>query len=230
VELLNGDYDNYYDRDETSLKAFRLISAGNAEEARQFAESEEYRNMLKRLTESDRDYEMSWMMSCAVHYAAALQAGVSSYTCLSLLRTLLQKRSSLSKASDYRNAMKLEFISFADLAAKAKRKAYSSTVTNAMRYIDDRLLTDIRLQEIADYCGYSPTTITHAFRKETGLSVREYIKIQKIKKACRLLKETGMKSSEAANYLGYASHSHFCRQFKEVTGMTPHQYRDHCPF
>ena len=226
-ELINADYDNYYDRDETSLKAIRLITRGNMEEALRFAESDEYKRMLLRLTENSEDYEISYLMSCAVHYAAALQAGISNYTCLSMLKSFMQKRSSLSRASDYRNALKQEFLAFTDLVSRSKRKTYSKTVSSALRFIDDRLLSEIKMSELAQYCGCSPTTITHAFHKETGMSLTQYIKTEKIDKACQLLKETNMKSSEIAVHLGYASHSYFCRQFRQVKGMTPHQYKEH---
>ena len=225
-EILNTDYDNYYDRNETSLKAIRLISGGDAEAVEEFVLSDEYTEMLMKLTENIDDSEMSYLMSCAVHYAAALQSGVSSRACLSVLKSMMEKRSSLIKASDYRNAMKQELLAFTHLVSEAKKKKYSSAITAALRYIDDRLLDEIDLNDLAKYCGYSTSTLTHVFRKETGTTIQKYIRSQKVSIACRLLKETKMKSNEIADYLGYASRSYFCEQFRSVKGMTPLQYRE----
>ena len=70
------------------------------------------------------------------------------------------------------------------------------------------------------------TYLSKLFRKETGLSISEYIRNKKIEEAMALLRYSEKTSIEIATDLGFSSHSYFISVFKKVCGMTPKEYRN----
>ena len=64
------------------------------------------------------------------------------------------------------------------------------------------------------------------FKKETGMTLSQYIQEQKIGKAKSLLKSTDRSILEIATYLGFSSQGYFQNVFKKLTGMTPKDYRN----
>ncbi|MDE7094409.1 MAG: AraC family transcriptional regulator, partial [Oscillospiraceae bacterium] len=61
--------------------------------------------------------------------------------------------------------------------------------------------------------------------EETGLSLTDFILKEKTEEAKRLLCYSGKSLLNIGNYLGFSSQSHFCRVFKEITGITPKEYQ-----
>ncbi|WP_167015888.1 two-component regulator propeller domain-containing protein [Chitinophaga sp. Cy-1792] len=58
----------------------------------------------------------------------------------------------------------------------------------------------------------------------TGLSIHEFIKIQRLRKACVLLKDKDMNISEVAYSVGYNDRKYFSKEFKKFFGINPTEY------
>ncbi|MFO8087922.1 MAG: AraC family transcriptional regulator [Bacteroidales bacterium] len=67
--------------------------------------------------------------------------------------------------------------------------------------------------------------LSRLFSSKEGITIEKYIILQKIEKAKELLIYNRQTISEIAYTLGYSSVSHISRQFREVTGMTPSEFR-----
>ena len=72
----------------------------------------------------------------------------------------------------------------------------------------------------------SRSYLSTKFKKETGMTLSQYIQEQKIEKAKSLLKTTDRSILEIATYLGFSSQGYFQNVFKKLTGMTPKEYRN----
>ena len=59
-----------------------------------------------------------------------------------------------------------------------------------------------------------------------GISIRAYMRQQKIDMAKNLLRFSDYSMIDIANRLSFSSQSHFIQQFREVEGITPKKYRD----
>ena len=79
--------------------------------------------------------------------------------------------------------------------------------------------------DIYRIAGFSAPVVIDRFKRYTGKTVVEYLKMIKINNACDMLKNTETSILEISNILGYASLSHFNRVFKEYIGITPALYR-----
>ena len=67
--------------------------------------------------------------------------------------------------------------------------------------------------------------VNREFKKQTGLSLMEYIQLYRIYQAKRLLKETSLSITEVAGKCGYNTQSYFGEVFRKCTGVSPNEYR-----
>ncbi len=115
---------------------------------------------------------------------------------------------------------------FANEVCLYKRFCTGSRVVNqCMRYIYEHVQEKIDLAALTRICGYSPSRLQHLFRQYAGMSVTDYIRREKIEKACLLLRHTEMPCALIGQKLAFASQSHFIRQFQREKGITPAKYR-----
>ena len=104
-------------------------------------------------------------------------------------------------------------------------KNYSKVIRDTISYIRDHLTETIKIEQLAEVAFLSRSQLSVRFHTETGMTITEYIRMQKIKKAQEFLTSTDKTPIEISTYLGFSSQSHFQKVFKEVTGMTPKEYR-----
>lgn len=102
----------------------------------------------------------------------------------------------------------------------------SKPIVTCIDYIYAHIKERITIEDLAQYTGLSASYLSRLFKKETGISVSDYVREKKIEKAQHLLKFCDYSLIEVANYLSFSSQSHFIQLFKEFTGMTPKKYRD----
>jgi AraC family transcriptional regulator len=88
-------------------------------------------------------------------------------------------------------------------------------------YIDENLLKDIRVKELADVVGLSSSQFGRAFKASTGVTPYRWVIEQRISRAKRLMTMGGKSLSLVANLVGFANQSHFTKAFRHVTGTTP---------
>ena len=94
-----------------------------------------------------------------------------------------------------------------------------------MDYIEQHLADKVRAADLARAAGYDESHLTRRFKRETGLSVTNYVKFAKIERAEVLLDSTGMSVQDIAAALGFTTRSYFIQCFREVTGRTPTEWR-----
>lgn len=107
-----------------------------------------------------------------------------------------------------------------------RNQGTSKPIITCIDYIYAHITERITIEELAEYTNLSASYLSRLFKKETGVSVSDYVREKKIEKAQHLLKYCDYSLIEIANYLSFSSQSHFIQLFKEFTGMTPKKYRD----
>ncbi len=107
-----------------------------------------------------------------------------------------------------------------------RKPGTSKPVINCIDYIYAHIKERITIETLAEYTGLTASYLSRLFKKETGVSVSDYVREKKIEKAQHLLKFCDYSLVEIANYLSFSSQSHFIQLFKDFTGMTPKKYRD----
>ena len=98
-------------------------------------------------------------------------------------------------------------------------------VIKVAEYIQNNIEQDIRREDIAAEMFFSKTYISRLFKRETGVTLKEYIVTAKMQKARELLKATRLPVGVVAAKVGYDNFSHFTQVYKHVYGITPTEER-----
>lgn len=94
-----------------------------------------------------------------------------------------------------------------------------------LQYIQENLDQVISLEALADLVYMTPPSVSRFFRERMGLSLSQYIAAERMELARKLLIKLDKPVYEIAGLCGYNSDSHFCKVFKEHTGISPYQYK-----
>lgn len=101
-----------------------------------------------------------------------------------------------------------------------------SLILEAVKYVDQHLHEEIRLDEVASVCYVTSNHFCGLFKKVTGKPLFQYVNEQRIRKACQELKTSDKKILTIASETGFRSLHYFSRIFRKVTGTTPGQWRE----
>ena len=99
------------------------------------------------------------------------------------------------------------------------------TIHRIIQYIRKNYQEKLTLAKIAHEFYISPYYLSRMFKQVTGLTLTEYLNNTRIKAAQQLLLSTGMPISAISEQVGFESHTHFCRVFKQFTHLSPMQYK-----
>lgn len=102
---------------------------------------------------------------------------------------------------------------------------YSKEVKTAIEYIRRNLSIQLNIKTVAEAAFTAPSTLTRNFRRETGMSIGEYVDFLIFREAEKLLKSTDMSALEISERLGFCDQFYFSRKFSEKYGTSPSKYR-----
>ncbi|CAA0092928.1 HTH-type transcriptional activator RhaS [Starkeya nomas] len=120
------------------------------------------------------------------------------------------------------------FIDFLRSSPRAgrKRSALASwQLRRVIDYIDAHCADAIRLEELAQLVGLSSSYFSHAFKAATGVPPHQWQTDARLKRAQRLLLDTGMSLTEVAVATGFCDQAHFTRVFRQNLGAPPAAWR-----
>ncbi|MEZ4445863.1 MAG: helix-turn-helix transcriptional regulator [Polyangiaceae bacterium] len=82
----------------------------------------------------------------------------------------------------------------------------------------------LSVERIARRVAMSPSHFAHRFRDILRVSPMQFVRHLRMQKARELLIVDGRAAAEVAEEVGYASPSHFSRDFKSAFGAPPRAY------
>lgn len=92
-------------------------------------------------------------------------------------------------------------------------------------YIHSHYNEELSIEYLASIVYLSPDYLSKLFKKNTGISLYQYIRQFRMKKASELLLTTTKKVIDIGNETGYPNYSYFCQSFREYYGISPDKYR-----
>ena len=107
----------------------------------------------------------------------------------------------------------------------APRTAGAGRFERMVETIAQRCLSAPTVGEIAKEAGLTRAYATRLFRRETGMTMHEYITRQRISHAQRLLATSDRGVLDIMGECGYKSPTRFYAAFRRYAGGTPAQYR-----
>lgn len=105
-------------------------------------------------------------------------------------------------------------------------KESDSVVDKVKQYVKENIgVHKLTRDEIANYVFLNPDYLTRVFKKQTGMSISDYLQHERIEHAKQLLIKTDMSVSEIALDSGYSNFSYFSTLFKKITKLNPVDFR-----
>ncbi|WP_447640946.1 MULTISPECIES: hybrid sensor histidine kinase/response regulator transcription factor [Chitinophagaceae] len=105
------------------------------------------------------------------------------------------------------------------------RKQDAEFLQQLRLFIDEHLENpDLGVQMLAKEYNMSAPVLYKKLQALTGSTIHEFIKIQKLHKACQLLKDGVHNITEIAYMVGYSDRKYFSKEFKKYFGVNPSDY------
>ena len=138
--------------------------------------------------------------------------------------------------TDYPNKQRLLNIKLDELFIKLKRytdqpipEQLSTDLVSGLRWLREKTFLTLdqkhTVQSLANKVGLSESRFFAVYKSLFGISPIDDIINAKIDTAKNLLLGSDQKISHIAKALGYSDTTHFIRQFKSRTGVSPTKYR-----
>lgn len=132
----------------------------------------------------------------------------------------------ISNAVDENESNPYLYISFLfELLYRTSRsEVKENKLSEAKRYIKYNYMMKINVEKISSMFGFERSYLYRLFKKEYGISVKEYIIEVRMDKAKELLK-SGSSVAEVAELVGYSDEFAFSKAFKKYLGISPLSFK-----
>jgi len=105
------------------------------------------------------------------------------------------------------------------------RKCYKVKVDKIREYLINNLEDNVTNAQLSEKFDITMTLMKKCFKCMNGIPINAFIRNEKMKLAADLLKNTKHSVTEIAGKVGYNNSSKFSAAFKNITGMSPIEYR-----
>jgi AraC-like DNA-binding protein len=92
-------------------------------------------------------------------------------------------------------------------------------------YIQKHFSEHIVLERLAEEANCTPQHLCAFFKEITGIPPIQYLIGYRVERARMMLRDTTKSVTEVCLDCGFENVSYFIRRFKQLTGMTPREYR-----
>ena len=211
---------------------YDAIAEGNIEEVKKMLVNPENVTMYERpefgrlSNDFLRNIRYHFVVATALITRLCVEKGLErelAYTLSDLYINKMDSEINAKKILSLYNELLLDFTQ--KMAELPKQKVYSIQIVKAMEYIYKHRNERLTVQAVADSLHINRSYLSSLFIKETGTSISNFIRSEKIKAAANMLKFSEYSYSDIAEYFGFASQSHFIQCFKKQMGLSPKEYR-----
>ncbi|MBS4219657.1 helix-turn-helix domain-containing protein [Bacillus sp. FJAT-49711] len=157
---------------------------------------------------------------------AALEGGVPSEEAYTISDLYIQKLEEINDMNDIIQLRNNAILDFTERVAKYKIHSYSKPILLCQRYIQKHLYEDISIGKLAELVKLNASYVSQLFKKEAGITLKDYIIRSRVEEAQKLLALTDYTITEIYSLLNFYDQSYFSKVFKKYSGLTPKQYRE----
>ncbi len=203
-----------------------LIRQGDSESLQQFLMREIHGTAGNLSKEQLRNQKNIFVVSTTLVSRAAIEGGLPEEEALSMSDRFIRHSEELFNPEPL---AKLQYQMVMDYAKAVhelvNEKPLTPLIASLVTYIHQHLSLPLSLESLSTHFHLSRNNLASKFKNEMGLTISQYIMNEKMRKAKWLLAYTDKSLEEIAEYLGFASQSHFQTRFKSDAGLTPMAYR-----
>lgn len=153
----------------------------------------------------------------------ALRLGAADYLLKPIEYGVLEQ---LLLALEKKIALREKAMDLTELVDDLTERSQVEVVDQVKQLITENLsLGTLQREELANMVHISPGYLSRVFKKETGVSLSDYIVSKRISVAKQLLVKTNLPITTIAERVGISYASYFTKLFKEKVNITPQEYR-----
>jgi len=115
---------------------------------------------------------------------------------------------------------------FSKLLLIAGQQDDGNSIAAALNYINAHLSGPLTVEILAEQVNLSSSAFSRRFRELTGKSPYQFVKETRLERARELLLERRLGVGDVSVAVGYASQSHFTKEFRARFETTPREYAD----
>ncbi len=219
------DRNKVYHAEQTLLN---LVREGNLHYKELLADiASAYNGKQKLARNSLQHAKLSQVVIIALASRAAIEGGVSPeivYPRQDAYIRDVENASGAPAITEIGYAMLDDFIHLVHM--NNTKRTYSKPITSCCDYIDAHLEDRITISDLARRVGYTDYYLSRKFKSETGMSINDYIKNARIRRAMNLMATTDLTIQEISDRLGFGARSFFAETFRQIVGVPPAQWRN----
>lgn len=214
------------ERYETEHQLSLAISNGQAHKAEVYLESLSNRQYEERATTHLRTMKNYGLALNTLARLAAENGAVHPLHIDSISSKYAQKIESATSDNELSFLIAEMIRKYCLLVKNHSLKGYSLLIRKVITRIDFDLTADLSLNSQAKLLNINPSYLSTLFKKETGVTLTEYVNRKRIEHALLLLNSTNMQVQLIAQYCGIPDVNYFTKTFKKLVGKTPKEYRE----
>ena len=119
----------------------------------------------------------------------------------------------------------LDMLELAYLKIENDAECEEDLIDRVIRYVKKNHTRNITVADVSSEFSCSRSSISHAFKKRTGKSFREYLTDIRIEDAKTLLAYSAVSVTEIAYSVGFSDSNYFSSVFGERVGVSPMAFR-----
>ncbi len=155
-----------------------------------------------------------------------IDGGMDVSTSYALSDFYIQKADESNSPEDLNILHRRAALDYAERMKKLRKdKICSIHVVRCIDYMHNNLHSRITVEELAELVDLNPSYLCRLFKKETGVSVSEYIQQLKIDAAQNMLLYSDFTPARISSILAFPDQSYFTQVFKKYTGLTPRKFQ-----
>jgi len=209
-------------------KMFDYIKLGQSNAVREAFHSNFKQGKLGILSKTSylRSQKNLGIVAISLATRAAVEGGLFQEVAYNLSDLYIQKLEELTEIKPVIQLMEHVLVDFAERVANSIKYKFSKPINLCLNYIFTNLYEDITLDTLAELTSLNPNYLSALFKKEVGISIRQYIHNSKVDEAKNLLNYTNYTMKEISSLLNFHDQSHFIKVFKKIEGITPKQFKN----
>ena len=227
LKYINREAGFEHSPQEEDMKQFRLMQSGDMAAVKESARMMRRNHVCNLSKDSVEDLKFLFVACVTLTSRFAAEGGLSSETSYNASDLYISRLSECRTEEDI-FALHAEMMAFytTHMAELKKDNIYSRSVLQCIDYIEHHLHEQLKVEVLADAVALNPSYLSTLFKKETGVSLSEYIMRERIETSKNMLLYSGFTSAYISEVLAFSSQSHFIRSFRRFEGMTPREFQE----
>lgn len=213
------------ERYEIEQKLMIAVGSGNFHKAETILQNLSKWHYEQRHSNALRNMKNYLIVSNTVYRLAVAMGGVHPIHIDELSSSFAQKIESLTSERECQSFLKEMVRKYCLLVQNYSLKNYSPLIQKVITHIDFDLTVDLSLKAQAKLWNANPSYLSNLFKKETGMTLTEYVNMKRMERAIFLLNTTNLPVQTIASHCGMTEVNYFTKLFKKKVGMTPTEYR-----